>query len=75
MSWRKVSMKDAMIFIAGKIVEADHDRRESPDSNAAVEWFTDGTAVGVVSCVNGPYSDVTPDVDIQPPKWYIYEDQ
>ena len=73
--WREVSMRDAKRFIRdgdGQPTNYKPEGIEPPDYSAAVEWFDNGTAVACLSQWCGPYSEVTPDVDAEPPKWWVY---
>ena len=71
--WREVSMRDAIRFIRdGDGQPTDNQQGPSPpEYGAAVEWFDNGTAVACKSEWYGPYSEVTPDVDAEPPRWWV----
>lgn len=74
--WRKVSMSEAIRFIRdghGQPV-MHNDRAQGPEGvyDCAIETFDDGTAVACRSKWSGPYSELTPDVDAEPPDWWIY---
>lgn len=79
--WRQVSMREAVIFIrdeAGQPLDeppAWSRKAGLPDSNRGspgVEYFDNGVAVACASDWTGPYSEVTPEVDADPPQWFIY---
>lgn len=87
MQWREVKMSEAIRFIRdrecaplpqeqqwGLTVQVGLPE-EAASRNPGVEWFSDGTGVCCASDWDdwdGPYSEVTPDIDANPPTWWIY---
>lgn len=76
MRWKTCTMAEALEFAQGKTIDYDHDSNYynydvKPSDNAEVVYFTDRTAVASESSFSGPYSEVTPDIDIEPPDWWI----
>ena len=71
-------MREALEFAMGKQLspmEGTHSLQDGvspPDYSADVQAFTDGTAVACLSCWKGLYSEVTPDIDAEPPQWWIF---
>ena len=47
------------------------DGRECPPPSSEIVKFTNGTAVACASQWSGPYSEDTPDIDADPPGWWI----
>ena len=74
MKWEECSMEDALEFSQGKKIFRDGGINMSLPSGSFggcdVVSFVDGTAVACESRWSGPYSEVTPDIDAQPPKWW-----
>jgi hypothetical protein len=73
--WREVTMREAIIFIrdeAGQPTDEQPKGIYPPENACGVEWFDNGTAVACHSEWNGPYSEVTPDIDAEQPRWWIY---
>ncbi len=68
--WRQVTMRKAIEHAKQREIDTSKPQPYSPCN--AVEWFTDGTAIKCESRWSGPISDVTPDIDADPPQWYIY---
>ena len=72
MIWKESSLKEALAFAATRTISEHHPAKAYTDSpwDADVCWFTDGCAVACRSDASGPYSEVTPDIDLQPPEWW-----
>jgi hypothetical protein len=49
------------------------DRVIVPCDDACCVHFDDGSMVACTSQWSGPYSELTPDIDADPPEWRIYE--
>lgn len=72
MTWTKVSMPEAIIFMQDKKLDySKKHHNNTPDGEASVVYFTDGTAVAVKSDWREPFSIGTPDIDANPPIWWI----
>jgi hypothetical protein len=82
--WRQVSMREAVAFIRdecgqpldGQGVPSWMDGVPLPEfrryGGSGIEFFDNGMAVACCSDWDGPYSEVTPDIDANPPQWFIY---
>jgi hypothetical protein len=64
--WARTSMSVALRHAAGRDVD-----REYSSERCTVVRFKDGTAVAAESECRGPYSDVTPDLDWEPPRFAV----
>lgn len=64
-------MIEAMEHYRHHIRDYNEKKTQSPDYNAEVIYFTDGSAIACLSSWRGPYSEVTPDIDAEPPIWWI----
>jgi len=73
LGWQECTIGEAFDFAMGKtIYHGDkYDFDDKPNWRAEVVRFTDGTAVACCSDWSGPLSEVTPDIDAQPPIWWI----
>lgn len=70
MNWAKCSMLEAMNWARDRDATAD-EPGTLPDYAACGVIFTDGSALACKSEWVGPYSEVTPDIDAQPPVFWI----
>lgn len=76
MPTRKVTMAEAVDFMSKRTMIGPIDYRSNPEPNVTGDSkirFTDGSEVSVTSDWSGPYSELTPDIDGDPPIWEIYE--
>lgn len=74
-SWRETTLADALQWAAGKAMVGPYEGeggwpggcRSSPSGVV----FSDGSVVACSSDWSGPYSELTPDVDGEPPRFWI----
>ena len=78
MEWKECGIVTAFQFAEGKTIKRNSYAYDigvtmnHPEGyNCDCVVFTDGTAVACLSQWRGPYSEVTPDIDAEPPKWWI----
>lgn len=75
MEWKECNIHKALTFANGKTINKkwprDGQSMNEPHHCADTAVFTDGTAVACLSQWRGPLSEVTPDIDAEPPKWWI----
>ena len=73
MKCKECSMEEALEFSQGRKIFRGRGGRKRPPEVwcCSVIAFVDGSAVACESQWSGPYSEVTPDIDAVPPKWWI----
>lgn len=73
MKWESATIEEVFQFVQGK--EIVNNLTVLPLGvpwDATVVKFTDGSFVACKSEWSGPLSEVTPDIDAEPPSWWIY---
>lgn len=74
MNWIKCTIEEALQHASGRtIVKNSHDYTFTPDIDADVVCFSDGTAVACLSQWSGSYGSDTPDMSPESPLWWIYK--
>ena len=63
-AWREVTFAEALAWIAAHTIVKLQD---------ATARFSDGSELEIRSEWSGPYSEVTPDIDADPPTFWIRE--
>lgn len=76
LSWRSATMAEAIQHSQARdLINPDNPSAfmsiEGIPEFAGVVLFADGTGIACVSRWKGPYSEVTPDIDGEPPDWFI----
>ena len=64
-------MKEALRFGKSRIMRDESSIKYGPNDSCDIVEFTDGSAVACRSSWSGPYSEVTPDIDAEIPRWWI----
>lgn len=76
MTWRQVTMVAALAHYKTRQIAvgatAPLPILPSGEAGREILRFSDGTALAVESRYAGPYSEVTPDVEMLPPDWWVY---
>lgn len=72
-SWVKITFREVASILQGRqVVREEVCFAVGPDARSG-EVFTldNGVEIGAVSVWSGPYSQDTPDIDGEPPEWFI----
>lgn len=72
--WEECSIEKAFDYAEGKKRLSKWPTKYAvigPEHGCDFVFFTDETCLACHSAWSGPYSEVTPDIDAEPPKWWI----
>lgn len=65
---REVTLKEALLHARSRTIDEDREVEGFTQTT-----FTDGSRIIAESVCNGAYSEVTPDCDLQPPRFWVEE--